>query len=166
MRWMLAVLLNRKARQHKTAFTKHLYIALRFGALFVFIRATMKAKRLKVRIRENSWLARSAAQNLGFDYVAMVYGSTIHLHNTSLERFFARPSWVIHELKHVEQYERFGTLRFLCCYFLEYVRKGYWNNALEAEARASESDYTLLSRYDLSDYADYMKAGYEMRRNG
>lgn len=115
----------------------------------------------KVRIRENSWLARRAAQNLGFDYVAMVFGRTIHLHNTTVEKFFARPSWVIHELKHVEQYERLGTIKFLIKYGLEHLRKGYWNNALEAEARAAEGDASLLRRYDLSDYAAYMKTGYE-----
>jgi hypothetical protein len=120
----------------------------------------MKDKRPKIYVREGSWLARWAAKNLGFDYVAMVFGRTIHLHNTTTEKFFARPSWVIHELKHVEQYERFGLLRFLIKYGLEHLRKGYWNNALEAEARAAESDKSLLSRYDLSDYAAYMKNGY------
>ncbi len=122
----------------------------------------MNNKLPKIRIRENSWLARGAAKNLGFDYVAMVFGHTIHLHNTTLEKFFARPSWVIHELKHVEQYERFGTLGFLWNYFLEHFRKGYWNNALEAEARAAETDASLLARYDLSDYARYMQGGYGM----
>src|SRR3954469_6382802 len=94
----------------------------------------------KIRIRENSWLAKKAAENLGFDYVAMVFGRTIHLYNTTLEKFFARPSWVIHELKHVEQYDRLGTFGFLVQYGIEHLRKGYWNNAFEAEARASEGD--------------------------
>lgn len=120
----------------------------------------MKDKKPKIRIREGSWLARRAAKNLGFDYVAMVFGRTIHLHNTTLEKFFARPSWVIHELKHVEQYERFGLIPFLFKYGIEHLRKGYWDNALEAEARAAEGDTSLLLRYDLSDYAAYMKTGY------
>jgi hypothetical protein len=119
----------------------------------------------KVRIRENSWLAKRAAENLGFEYIAMVFGRTIHLHNTTLERFFGRPSWVIHELKHVEQYERHGTVGFLLRYGMEHFRKGYWANAFEAEARASEDDYSLLMRYDLSEYAIYMQVGYEIRSN-
>ncbi len=117
----------------------------------------MKDKQPKIRICENSWLARRAARNLGFDYVAMVFGRTIHLHNTTLEQFFARPSWVIHELKHVEQYERLGKIGFMVRYGLEHLRKGYWDNAFEKEARASERDTSLLNQYDLSDYADYMR---------
>lgn len=126
----------------------------------------MTRQKPKIRVQVDSWLAKRAARNLGFDYVAMVFGRTIHLHNTSLEKFFARPSWVIHELKHVEQYERMGTFRFLLKYFLEHLRRGYWNNPLEAEARAAEGDISLLSRYDLSEYENYMKAGYDFAPNG
>jgi hypothetical protein len=114
----------------------------------------------KVYVRENSWLAKRAARKLGYEYVAMVFGNTIHLHNTTIERFFARPSWVIHELKHVEQFERMGTIPFLIRYGIEHLRKGYWNNAYEAEARAAETDWELLHRYDLSEYRKYMKVGY------
>jgi hypothetical protein len=81
----------------------------------------------KVKIREQSWLARIAARKLGYGHVAMVVGRTIHLHNTTVEVFFARPSWVLHELKHVEQYERLGFLPFLWRYWREYVRYGYYN---------------------------------------
>ena len=115
----------------------------------------------KVHVRENSWLAKRAARKLGYDYVAMVFGRTIHLYNTTLEKFFERPTWVIHELKHVEQFERMGTLQFLVKYGIEHLRRGYWNNAVEAEARAAESNSELLSRYDLSAYRQYMQKGYE-----
>ncbi len=118
-------------------------------------------KKKKVRVRENSWLARRAAKKLQFDYVAMVFGHTIHLHNTTLEKFFARPSWVCHELKHVEQYERHGLPGFLFRYFVQHLKKGYWNNAFEVEARASESCRELLDQYDLSEYERHMQAGYE-----
>jgi hypothetical protein len=114
----------------------------------------------KVLIRENSWLAGKAARKLGYQQVAIVFGRTIHLHNTSIEKFFARPSWVIHELKHVEQYERLGAIPFLVRYLMEHIRKGYWNNAFEAEARAAESDRGLLARYDLTAYRQYIQAGY------
>ena len=117
-------------------------------------------KKRKVYIRENSWLARKAAQKLGFDYVAMVYGHTIHLHNATTEQFFARPGWVCHELKHVEQYERLGLLPFLIQYGMEHLRKGYYNNAFEVEARAAEGAQNILGRYDLSAYSAYMSAGY------
>jgi hypothetical protein len=111
----------------------------------------------KIRVRENSWLARLSAGILGFDHVAMVFGHTIHLYHTSKERFFGRPGWLLHELRHVAQYERHGLMGFLFLYAKEYLKKGYWRNALEAEARASEHNYSLLRRYDLSDYASYMK---------
>lgn len=109
-------------------------------------------KKRKVKIRESSWLARLAAWKLGFDYVAMVFGRTIHLHNTTVETFLKRPSWVVHELKHVEQYDRMGLLGFLWHYLVEYIRHGYWKNGLEVEARNAEGDFTLLHQYDLSPY--------------
>jgi hypothetical protein len=105
-----------------------------------------------VRIKENSWLARLAARRLGFPYIAMVFGRTIHLYNTTTTAFLERKSWVIHELKHVEQYEQLGLLRFLWEYAIESVRNGYWNNRFEIEARHSEQDQSLLARYDLSRY--------------
>lgn len=106
-------------------------------------------KKTSVRIRENSWLARKAAHRLGYTDVAMVLGRTIHLHNTTRERFFARPSWVLHELKHVEQYQKLGLLKFLWQYLWEYRKVGYFNNRFEIEARAAETETTLLERYEI-----------------
>lgn len=106
-------------------------------------------KRRKVTIRENSWLARLAARRLGYDRVAMVIGHTIHLHNTTTPYFLADTIWLRHELKHVEQYERMGLLRFLWKYILESWRHGYYNNQLEAEARAAEQDEHIIGRYDM-----------------
>jgi hypothetical protein len=117
-------------------------------------------RKRKVYIKENSWLAKWAARKLGFDYVAMVFCNTIHLHNTTIDKFFARPSWVRHELKHVEQYERLGLLGFLAKYSFEHLRKGYWNNSFEVEARGAEEDNSLLNRYDLSHYGHLMASGY------
>jgi len=114
------------------------------------------AMKRKVCVRTDSWLAKIAARNLGYKHVAIVFGHTIHLHNTSLAAFFASPPWVCHELKHVEQYERLGIFLFLVKYGMEYLRKGYWNSAFEVEARAAESDKMLLDHYDLSAYRQYM----------
>jgi hypothetical protein len=102
-------------------------------------------------------LAGLGARKLGYRKVALVVGHTIHLHNTSLGEFFASPAWVCHELKHVEQYERLGIPLFLLKYFLEYVRRGYWDSSFEVEARAAESDRTLLARFDLSVYRQYLE---------
>jgi hypothetical protein len=109
-------------------------------------------RKVQVSIRESSWLARLAARKLGYSYVAMVFRRTIHLHNATKEEFLRRRSWVLHELKHVEQYDRLGTLGFLVQYFIDYARNGYWNNKFEVEAREAEGESALLQRYDLSRY--------------
>ncbi len=106
----------------------------------------------RVKIREHSLLARIAARKLRFGHVAIVFGHTIHLYNITIDGFFARPSWVLHELKHVEQYERLGFFPFLWRYFREYLKYGYYNAPLEVEARAAESEVSLLEQYDLSAY--------------
>jgi hypothetical protein len=103
----------------------------------------------QVRIKENSWLARIAAGRLGAVRVAMVIGKTIHLFNTTAGEFMAESNWVCHELKHVEQYERHGVAGFLWRYLWETIRKGYFNNRFEVEARAAETDRTLLLKYEI-----------------
>lgn len=99
---------------------------------------------MKVRIKEDSWVARLAAAKLKAGKVAIVFGNTIHLHNTSKQEFLSDTNWVCHELKHVEQYRRYGFAGFLCRYFFEWVRKGYSMNRFESEARNSESDIVLM----------------------
>ena len=47
--------------------------------------------------------------------------------------------WLIrHEAKHLEQIERLGRVRFALAYLGELLRRGYWNNKFEVEARAAE----------------------------
>jgi hypothetical protein len=106
----------------------------------------------RVRIKEKSLLARLAARHLGYGHVAMVIGRNIYLHNVNVATFLARPSWVVHELKHVDQYREHGVLGFLWKYGRDYLKNGYWNNRFEREAREAESDWSLLRRYDLSGY--------------
>ena len=93
---------------------------------------------MNVRIKEKSFLARLAAIKLGSRQVAIVFGSTIHLHNTTKAEFLSNPAWVRHELKHVEQYKRYGFFRFLGMYLVESIKKGYYNNRFEQEARNAE----------------------------
>lgn len=99
---------------------------------------------MKVRIKENSWVAKLAAAKLGSSKVAIVFGSTIHLFNTSRQEFLADREWVCHELKHVHQYRQNGFVFFLFRYLGEWARKGYYNNRFEKEARESEQDNSLL----------------------
>lgn len=48
------------------------------------------------------------------------------------------PPLIRHEAKHLEQIERLGRLRFALAYLWELLRRGYWNNRFEVEARAAE----------------------------
>lgn len=98
-------------------------------------------------IKENSWIARVAAWKLGCSNVAIVIGRTIYLHNTSQQEFLANRRWVLHELKHLEQFKRYGMLKFLFFYLLESIRHGYTNNRFEIEARAAEQ---LQQPFDLA----------------
>ncbi|MBL7731409.1 MAG: DUF4157 domain-containing protein [Chitinophagaceae bacterium] len=101
---------------------------------------------MKVQLKENSWLAKLAAARLKADKVAIVFGKTIHLHNTPAAEFLADKQWVCHELKHVEQYRQNGFVLFLAKYLYEWMRHGYFNNKYEKEARASENDQSLLKK--------------------
>ena len=92
-----------------------------------------------IQIRENSILARVAAKKLGVSQVALTIGKTIHLCRTPRAEFLANERWVKHELAHVEQFRKHGFLRFIGLYLWESVRKGYYNNRFEIEARAKES---------------------------
>jgi len=90
-------------------------------------------------IKENSWLAAIAAWKLGKSRVAMVLGKTIHLHQTSQADFLANEAWFRHELCHVAQFQRYGMVNFLLRYVWESIRKGYYYNKYEVEARQAET---------------------------
>jgi hypothetical protein len=91
-----------------------------------------------IKIKENSWQAKWAAKKMGASGVAMVLGGTIHLWGVSKEAFLTNKNWIKHELKHVEQYRRYGYLGFLARYLWFSYKYGYYNNPLEIEARAAE----------------------------
>ena len=90
---------------------------------------------VSIRIIEQSTLAKLAAAWLRSRKVAMVWGQTILLWGCTQHEFLANRQWVRHELKHVEQYQRFGMLPFLLRYLVYSIRFGYTNNPLEIEAR-------------------------------
>ncbi len=93
---------------------------------------------IKYRIKERSFLASIAASVLRVKKVAMVIGSVIHLHNTSREEFEKNTRWLRHELCHVRQFREHGFLPFLFKYLVETIRRGYYNNRFEVEARKAE----------------------------
>jgi hypothetical protein len=89
-------------------------------------------------IKENSWLAKIAAIKLGTKAVAMVLGKTIHLHNATEADFLKDERWVKHELCHIKQFKEHGYVGFIVKYLWESIRKGYYNNRFEVEARGAE----------------------------
>lgn len=91
-----------------------------------------------INIKENSWLAKIAAFKLGTKAVAMVLGKTIHLYNTTEAEFLRDERWVKHELCHIKQFKEHGYFLFVVKYIWESIRKGYYNNRFEVEARAAE----------------------------
>ena len=103
----------------------------------------------KVKIKQNSYVAKVAAWKLKSKSVAIVFGSTIHLCGTSRDNFLADKKWVRHELKHVLQYKQNGFAGFLVKYFFEWVKKGYYNNSFEAAARESEEDELIIKEFEL-----------------
>ncbi len=89
-------------------------------------------------IKENSWLAKLAAKKLSSGSVAMVLGKTIHLYNTTEAEFLQDEKWVKHELCHIKQFKQHGYFLFVVKYLWESLRKGYYNNRFEVEARQAE----------------------------
>ena len=89
-------------------------------------------------IKENSRLAKIAAIKLGSKSVAMVLGKTIHLHNTTKANFLQDERWVKHELCHIKQFKDHGYVGFIIKYLWESIKKGYYNNRFEVEARNAE----------------------------
>jgi hypothetical protein len=98
---------------------------------------------VKYRIKENSFWAKLAARRLKSEKMAMVLGSTIHLHNTSCEELLSNRRWLRHELAHIRQYKQLGYFPFLWKYFIESMRNGYQQNRFEIEARAAETKGAL-----------------------
>ena len=94
-------------------------------------------------IKEKSFIARIAALKLGCRRVAIVVGKTIHLHNTTKLEFLANLAWVRHEMVHLDQFRRYGKLKFVILYICESIQNGYWNNRFEVEARMAESNEAI-----------------------
>lgn len=91
----------------------------------------------KVRIIENSKIARLAAKLKKEEKYALTLGKTIFITCTK-EEFFADPWWVKHELTHVRQFKKHGMLNFLGLYFFYSLFHDYRNIPFEKEAIAAE----------------------------
>ena len=116
-------------------------------------------KKTSYYIKEKSWIARLAAWKLNANNVAIVIGKTIHLHKTSRQEFLDDQKWLLHELKHIEQFKRYGFVSFIFLYLLESIRRGYSNNKYEVEARDAEKDEGLLKRMEFINRFQEKDAG-------
>ena len=91
----------------------------------------------KIRVVENSKLAKLVAKKKKENKYAVTFGKTIFI-NVSKEQFFADTWWVRHELTHVQQYQRHGRLRFLVLYLVYSIFHKYSEIPFEKEAIAAE----------------------------
>ena len=82
-----------------------------------------------VQVIEHSWYARLHGRA-----VATTRRERIYLRGSALE-FFADPWLMLHEYCHVVRQWRGGSLT-VPRYLAECLRRGYWNNHFEVEARA------------------------------
>lgn len=101
-------------------------------------------------IKEKSLVAKLAAWKIGGQRVAIVIGRKIHLHGVSKEKFLTNERWLRHELKHVQQFERYGFFTFISKYLWHSIFEGYHHCRYEVEAREAEDDDTLIAQYSLS----------------
>jgi len=100
-------------------------------------------------IKENSFVAKLAARKLRSKNVAIVFGRCIHLYGVQKNVFLSNKHWLRHELKHIEQYERLGFVRFIFTYLWQTMRVGYYRCGLECEAREAEQDENIISRFTI-----------------
>jgi hypothetical protein len=101
---------------------------------------------VELKIKERSLFARIARRVLKMPNVAMVLGKTIHLSGVSREAFLQNKPWVAHELCHVRQFQEHGYFRFLGLYLLESMKRGYYHNKFEVEARLAGTKEALAAK--------------------
>jgi Domain of unknown function (DUF4157) len=87
----------------------------------------------QVRVIEHSWIAKAHLRA-----TATTRRRRIYLRG-SAEDFFENPSLMLHEYCHVFKQWEPGLLT-TARYILEWLRRGYWDNRFEIEAREFASD--------------------------
>lgn len=102
----------------------------------------------KIVIKENSILAKLAAKKLRVNNVALTIGKTIYLHNATKQELLDNKKWLCHELTHVKQYQQLGKFRFIVLYITESIKKGYYNNKFEVEARQNECNEAVINDFE------------------
>ncbi|AYD48615.1 DUF4157 domain-containing protein [Arachidicoccus soli] len=103
---------------------------------------------MKIKVIENSVIAKLAAFKLKEKRVAITMGNKIYLFGVNKEAFMKDEPWVRHELTHVQQFEKYGFAKFIGKYLLESFKKGYYNNKWEEEARRAETSKESIDLYE------------------
>ena len=62
------------------------------------------------------------------------------LYHVSKEDFLKDEKWLRHEMCHIRQFKKHGFLPFIFKYLLESLRRGYYQNKYEIEARMAEDE--------------------------
>ncbi len=91
----------------------------------------------KIRVVENSRLAKMLARVNGEQWYAITFGKTIFV-SCKKEDFYSEQWWVNHEVAHVEQYRKHGVFRFLSMYLFYSVFHRKSQNPFEREAENAE----------------------------
>lgn len=106
--------------------------------VFLFVVVATSSHSQKIKVVENSRLAKFAARLAGDDgKYAITFGKTVFI-SCKKEEFYAEPWWVRHELTHVRQYKEYGILGFLKRYIGYSIFHNYYEIPFEKEAISAE----------------------------
>ena len=105
--------------------------------IFFFIILGSNIYSQNIRVIENSKLAKLAAKIKGEKKYAVTFGKTIFISGRK-EQFFGDIGWMRHEFTHVQQYKKYGVLRFLTLYLVYSLFHKYSEIPFEKEAIAAE----------------------------
>lgn len=106
----------------------------------------LKKEAVPYKVVENSILARIACLYMRSRAVAIVFGKSIHIFGVNKNDFLKDRRWFEHELEHIRQYKKYGFFRFLFLYLFESIKKGYYNNRFEVEARRAADEEITNSK--------------------
>lgn len=86
-----------------------------------------------MKVHWDSWIARLF---LKASYTAFTFREHVFVKYPESELSELRRTRLLkHEAKHIDQYDRYGTVGFLLRYLWYHIRYGYLENPLEIEAR-------------------------------
>lgn len=100
-----------------------------------------------VFVRQNSWIARLAAFQLRSNNCAIVINRHIYLYHIEKTAFVQCVGHLRHELRHVEQWQQYGLIKFPLLYLFYSIRYGYYNNPFEQDARKAELDDSIIKKF-------------------